>query len=331
MLKNLTLVIPTELDILNDCDCVEQILPSHGYMVYWKAQDGSFKKTSKFTPVGESIIRSLNREINISEHLNGVSSPYINIPKWYKTNTGTPVITQKYLEGGDLFTYLLDNPSKRLEIARIYLKCIREILPVLYEQKIYFGDFSLENFMVEKDDEGKLKRIILIDFGQAEIYMDNKITTWKPQDYQNVRQYLIHPDIFGTYGKEEIMSNQDKYDRLFKKDLFVLGVILYMIITGEELWDPYLTGKKFTPEEKVKILTDFRSLSEELVTNKKMSNSERLILTILHKLLNPRLDEIISISELLVLIDLLSEINTKKRMLFSEDDICSKSKKHRKM
>ena len=318
-MKSLSLELPKEtIDIYNDPNCIEQILPKHDYMLYWKAKDGSFKKTSKYTPVKESVKNSLDREINISKHLDGISSPYINIPKWYKTETGTPVITQKYLDGGDLLTYVVENPSKGLDIGINFLKCIREILPILYDQKIHFGDFSLENFMVEKDEEGNLKKIILIDFGQAEIYTDDESTFWKPKCYQNIRPYLLPPDMFGKYGKEEIMLNQDKYERLFKKDMFVIGVLLYMITSGEELWDPYLTGKNLSPENKKKMLMEFRDLWKHLLKNTKMSKDNRVILTILDGLLNPNLDNIMSISDLFFLIDLLNKNHT-KRNIFSED------------
>tara|TARA_B100000902_G_C27318915_1_gene923046 strand:- start:1565 stop:2569 length:1005 start_codon:yes stop_codon:yes gene_type:complete len=318
-MKTLSLEIPKEaIDIYNDTKCIKQILPDHEYMLYWKADDGSFKKTSKYVPIKESIKKALDREINISKYLDGFTSPYINIPNWYKTDSGTPVITQKYLGGGDLLTYLLENPNKGLHIGIIFLKCIREIIPILYDQKIYFGDFSLENFMVEKDNEGNLKKIILVDFGQAEIYTDNQSTIWKPKQYKTIRPYFLHPDIFSKYGNEEVMLNQDKFQRLFKKDMFVIGVLLYMIITGEELWDPYLTGKILSPEDKKKKLTDFRTEWRHLITSTKMSKDNRVILTILDGLLNPNLDNIISILDLIYLINFFDK-DQKKRDQFSED------------
>jgi len=281
-------------------------------MLYWVTNAGKFNKTSKFSPPKNSISNALKREKDISEHLKDVQSEYISIPSWELSSEGIPVIIQEYLQEGDLLEYLMKFPNRGLKTATIFLDCIRNILPIFQAHNVSFGDFALENFMVQTDMDGYLNKLTLIDYGQAVIFNETMKPEWNPKEYLNVRPYLLPPDMFTDYNNKCFMEIKDIQKLLLKKDMFVIGILLYMILSGSELWN-----LNTTPEIKIHDLIKHRSYWKNSINKANINPVQLIIFNILLGLLSVKMDDMITLDELYQLIDTLDDdhksYNSKKR------------------
>ena len=280
-------------------------LIEHRYMLYYLCEGGYFNKTCKYYPSPKKVVESLNREVLISNYLSDVDSKNIGIPSWSVAKEGVPIISYRYIKDGDLLTYVMNNFERRIEIAYSFLRAIKNILPILVSRFIHFGDFSLENFMIEKDESNNLKNIVLIDFGQSEILVEYKLYEWKSKSYNNIRPWLLHPDMFTKYQNDEFLERDEIYKRLLQKDMFVLGNLLYMILSGYQLFSDDMIKN---PEKKVRILADTRSFwLEYLSVNEEFSE----LINILLCLMPNNLEDMITPDHLYSLIDNLGKVKLK--------------------
>ena len=300
---HLSLKLP-DFDWVIPSNFKEQLF-DHKYMLYYLSEDGYFNKTCKYYPSHPRVIESLNREVVISNYLSDVDSKNFGIPKWSLSKNGIPIISHQYIKDGDLLTYVMNNCERRIQIANDFLKTIKNILPILESRFIHFGDFSLENFMIEKDQSNNLKNIVLIDFGQSEIFLENKLYEWKYKAYNNVRPWLLHPDMFTKYQKNEYLERDVIYKRLIQKDMFVIGNLLYMILSGYELFTDDMIKH---PDKKTSILTDIRaSWTKNLPANSELSP----IINILLGLLPINIEDMITPNHLYNFIDQIDKVKLK--------------------
>ena len=293
-------------------NCVP-VLPKHDFMMYWVDKFGFFNKTPRENvgQIRDLMIKSaLDRETKIINHFGGKSpSEFMNIPSHYSKTNGNLVISQIALDDGDFLNYLLDDPANcGINASSKLLICLQNILPVLHEQRIHYGDFALENFMVKKDKYGNLEKLILIDFGQSEIFDKTKSEcTWKFKEYCYVRRHLLPPDMETKYNISCEMKSNDMLSLLMKKDMFVFGVLLYTTLKGSELWssDIYTSS-----ETKIDDLRKLHIYWRDSIMKKMIPKKKIILFKILLGLLPINLVDMISLPNLFSLIDELHKVDT---------------------
>lgn len=178
------------------------------------------KKVNSTQKDGETL-NLYNRQFK-NEAINQANLTHHNIAKIYdyyeKDSIGH--IVMEYVDGQSLYEILKEIRlnSKLEEILDIIYQCIDGV-KYAHENGIVHRDIKLENIMYNK----KTSSIKIIDFGLSKIKEENREETVK---------------FFGTNGyiPKEVYDlcygNIDKIDEE-KRDIYALGVVAYILLTGE--------------------------------------------------------------------------------------------------
>jgi tRNA A-37 threonylcarbamoyl transferase component Bud32 len=105
--------------------------------------------------------------------MNAINHP--NIPKIYDFYN-TPdklMLVMQYMKDGELFTHLQKNSILSYRDATKVLHKTLSLLKYLHELKIIHRDIKTENIMIDKDKNGKIEKIYMIDFGLSH-YIDSR-------------------------------------------------------------------------------------------------------------------------------------------------------------
>ncbi|CAB9513045.1 activated protein kinase catalytic subunit alpha-1 [Seminavis robusta] len=141
-----------------------------------------------------------------------------------------------YCNGGELFDLVGNSGRFSEDEARHWLHQILDSLETLHTAGVSHRDLSLENVMIHNG------RAVIIDLG-----MSLKV----PTD-QHGRRHLIQPQ--GPSGKWTYMApelleghrNQAEGFDGYAIDMWAVGVILYIMLTGQTPWKmPHVTDLKF--------------------------------------------------------------------------------------
>lgn len=142
-------------------------------------------------------------------------------------------LVMPYCDGGELFDRVGTQGRFSEDEARHWMHQILNCLETLHTAGITHRDLSLENVMIHQD------RAVIIDMGMS---------LNCPFD-QNRQRRLIAPQ--GAAGKmkymaPEVYSNHEAGFDGFAIDMWAVGVILYIMLTGEVPWQmPHHTDLKF--------------------------------------------------------------------------------------
>jgi len=182
--------------------------------------------------------RYLENEINI---LNNIS--HENIVKLYNSDLQTTkykYLITEYCNGGDLNGCLekykkeMNRPFNEEEVQYIMRQLVSGIKYLHVEKKILHRDLKLENILLQFDnEEDRLQKRILkakikiIDFGFARYYDDLVGSVLGSPMFMDPRilYRLAKVDHQQDFGYEE------------KADIYSLGVICYILLTGKPLFD----------------------------------------------------------------------------------------------
>ena len=182
--------------------------------------------------------RYLENEINI---LNNIS--HENIVKLYNSDLQTTkykYLITEYCNGGDLNGCLekykkeMNRPFNEEEVQYIMRQLVSGIKYLHVEKKILHRDLKLENILLQFDnEEDRLQKRILkakikiIDFGFARYYDDLVGSVLGSPMFMDPRilYRLAKVDHQQDFGYEE------------KADIYSLGVICYILLTGKPLYD----------------------------------------------------------------------------------------------
>lgn len=301
----LSLMIPSEQEVFHE----KQLFAGHPDTLYYHdTSNDTFNKTPRHSPPRINALVPLKREIKISEYLKSknVDSKYLSLPNWIISPDGVPIIIQPFNPDGDLLNWLIDNPSLKIDTAtaKVFLNCIIDILLILQNNNVSHNDLCPENFMVDKLN----KNFYLIDYGQGIIFNENMNREWNPNNY--VRPYLLPPDMFTIHGEKCFMEIKEIKELIFKKDMFVIGGILYMILFRNQLWECDLS---ISSEEKIKVLNKSRLKWNSFMNDSTRTHNECIMFKILLGLLPVKLDDVISLDELCNLINELGNSGKKRK------------------
>ena len=122
-------------------------------------------------------------------------------------------LVTEYCNGGDLVTFVQKKGGIEEELAKKFFWQAATAVNYLHFFGVVHRDLKLENFLLVKDHEDNTD-IKLIDFGFA--------TNFRDKD-------LLSPVGTAYYVAPEILDKSYSY----KCDVWSLGVVLYMMVTGE--------------------------------------------------------------------------------------------------
>lgn len=301
----LFLRIPTNENEYPEIGQISPIKIKHPTMLYWIDNFGKFYKT--YRNIGEKSEKdSIIREQNIFKLFNGKSpSSYINIPNEIINWNNKLIVSQKKYNQGDFMDYILKGNSG-LNSVIIFLKSIRNILPILDSNNIIYGDFAFENFMIQCNDNNNLKKLILVDFGQSMIFDLNKNYSFNLDKLKIIRPFYQSPDLFLNY-KSKIMSGDEIYNILLKKDLFVIGILTLNLLTNNEIWD--------RTDDFRDRLDDINYIRYQINSklSKNINSNLKMVFKVILSLVTTSLNSITNLKELYNLIDKIEVKNSKKR------------------
>lgn len=190
-----------------------------------KRDDPSQKYVIKYIPFEpKQNISVIINEVNVLKKIKktGCKPDILCYEKTIKNTNGAYIITKLFREETvNLIEYLnkiskfvqIRGMKNKLQIIKNLLNAVNEI----HNIKIVHGDIKPENFLI--DD--KTLEIQLIDFGFA-------------RDMESTDVAYPYAGLSGTIGfmaPELIMQTVDK-SKLYKCDIFSLGIVLYEIING---------------------------------------------------------------------------------------------------
>lgn len=129
-------------------------------------------------------------------------------------------IVMELIKGGELFDYLVESKSLKVEEATDVLYSLLKVLKYLKELKVMHRDVKTENILITKDKRAMLKKIYLTDFGLAR-YVDSR---------EKVTNKL------GTLGycAPEVILKEPYNEAV---DVWGAGMVYYLLLTGKLPFD----------------------------------------------------------------------------------------------
>jgi calcium-dependent protein kinase len=212
-------------DVFADYEFDPKILGEGTYGVVFKAREKDTDQYRAIKRIAREKIRNYQRFLNEINALKTLDHP--NVIKLFEIYEDKEYIylVQEYLEGGELFEYIVSKEYlDEVQTARIFKQIISAIL-YCHKNAIWHRDLKPENFMfVSNDEKSNLK---LIDFGLSWSYY--KI------DNEGVGQYSRMQTTAGTayFMAPEVLT--ESYNSAC--DMWSIGVILYIMLWGYPPFD----------------------------------------------------------------------------------------------
>ena len=218
---------------LSDFEKIKQINEGeHGKIFAVRYQNQIF--SLKVIPIDindQDQNKYLQREISIMKNMSNISHP--NIMKFYNSflENNNVYLVLEFIEGENLNDLLKKHKGMgqylNQNLIIIILKGIINGLKYLHERKVMHRDISLDNIMIDNNNNIKI-----IDFGLSRSYNIS----------QNINNNSINSSNLTVLGKNiyaspEInqaeINNQEKTKYDFKTDVFSLGVTMFYLMTYE--------------------------------------------------------------------------------------------------
>jgi len=142
-------------------------------------------------------------------------------------------IVTELLEGGELFDRIIDeNYAITEKMAARYVKTMLLAIEHCHAKKIIHRDIKPENFVFKTKDQGS--EMVLIDFGCA-------IQVERKTEYKDIigTPYYLSPEL--AVGKNYVRTGEV----LMSSDLWAIGVITYILMTGRPPFNGYSNSEIF--------------------------------------------------------------------------------------
>ncbi|CAD8074710.1 unnamed protein product [Paramecium sonneborni] len=172
---------------------------------------------------------ALLKEIHILRQLS--HSNIIQLHEVFETKTQIYLVFD-YLTGGDLTHYINNNQSIQEEQAKTIMMELLNALLYMHSKGIFHRDIKPQNLLLRK--KGQITDIVIADLGLADYYR------------RDGKYMFTRCGTPGYVAPEILLDNP--YD--FKIDIYSLGALLYVILTGKPLF------KGATESETIQLNTD---------------------------------------------------------------------------
>jgi serine/threonine-protein kinase len=196
---------------------LQEVLGEGTYGVVWLAEDTQLqiKVAIKTLHTSMGKISDLRREAVTQARLN-----HPNIASIYSVDIDERFIAIEYVEGKSLEKYLKDCIAENAWIdinqsMQFLSQCFNALI-YAHSKQVIHGDIKPGNIMIHND--GTIK---LTDFGVAKIISEQDISGYSPSAARRLGSI--------TYMAPEVISG---VPRDFKSDIFSLGVVAYLLLTG---------------------------------------------------------------------------------------------------
>ena len=181
--------------------------------------------------------KEFNKTFNEVDILKALQHPNI-IKLWDVINLGNELyIILEYANGGELFDTVIENCKLDEKQAKLYFYQIVSAVQHMHQNSIVHRDLKLENILLCcRDNEDIPSLVKVTDFGLSK--MVNQETFLKT--VCGTKLYVA-PEIIRANVDEFQSEGNEKYN--LKVDMWSLGVILYIILTGSSPFDQNCVGK----------------------------------------------------------------------------------------
>ena len=189
-------------------------------------------------PYGKSELqKQSNKILNEVTILKSLAHPNI-IRLWDVVDLpNTIYIMLEYANGGDLFANVIENTRLSEERAKLYFYQIVTAVYHMHQNHIVHRDLKLENLLLcYRSNEDVPSLVKITDFGLSK--MVNNETFLKT--ICGTKLYIA-PEIIRAKLKDDPICDEGNYNS--KIDMWSLGVILYIILSGSPPFDKNYPGK----------------------------------------------------------------------------------------
>lgn len=217
-------VVDKEGDVFADYEFEDEILGEGTYGIVYKAKEIDTGEIRAIKRISREKIRNYQRFLNEINALKTLDHP--NVIRLYEIYQDPEYIylVQEYLEGGELFEYIVKKEYlDETQTAKIFKQIISSVL-YCHKNAICHRDLKPENFLFVSKEDVNLK---LIDFGLSRSYY--KI------NQEGVGKYTRMHTTAGTayFMAPEVLS--ENYNSSW--DMWSIGVILYIMLCGYPPFD----------------------------------------------------------------------------------------------
>lgn len=226
----------------------------------YKAEDGlgltvAVKKIAT-RGMDSQALSLLKQEVNV---MSSISHPNTVELKFSFETADSMYMIMEYCEGGDLESYMKDNPNTSILYLRKWITSLLQTLKYLHSNNIIHRDLKLANFLLTSKDPAKAV-VKIADFGFAKVMAQNITST------QLGSPLYMAPEIFRC----------NNYT--IKADIWSMGTVIYELLVGKSLFKCMnLTELIRKQAQPLKIPGDCK-LSEEaidVITNMLVKDPER--------------------------------------------------------
>ena len=146
-------------------------------------------------------------------------------------------IVLEYANGGELFNTVIDTQPLDEKLAKLYFYQIVSAVQHMHRNQIVHRDLKLENILLcYRDNEDVPSLVKVTDFGLSKLVSQESFLKTVCGTKLYVAPEIIRLNIDQFQGQ-----CNEKYD--MKVDMWSLGVILYVILTGSPPFDENCPGK----------------------------------------------------------------------------------------
>lgn len=221
------------------------VLARKGYLVRNSLGSGSYSKVKMaldFTGCSDKVAvkiidrlkaprdyqdRFLPRELDIWPKLNHPN--IISLHECFQDSRRVYMILE-YSEGGDVLRYIQNSGALSENMARMWTLQIADAVRYMHDMDVTHRDLKLENLLLDSD-----RNIKICDFG----FIKGESTKDLSQTYCGSKSYAAPEILLGR-----------PYDPR-KSDIWALGVILYIFVTGKMPFDETKGTKSILEEQRV--------------------------------------------------------------------------------
>ncbi len=199
---------------LNNRYRLDKLIGEGGFAHVYLATDLELGRQVAIKVLDQNWVRDkdlLTRFRNEARAVAALEHPNILLIYDYGVARGAPFIVMPYVSGGTLTSRMREGPLA-LDVVRLYLEQIGSALDYAHQRGIVHRDVKPSNLLIRPDGQ-----LALMDFGLAKI-LDNA-------------DFAVQSVILGTVAY--LSPEQSQGIVTPASDIYMLGVILYQMLTGK--------------------------------------------------------------------------------------------------